>query len=151
MRPLPSILVVADRGKVLAYLTGEDDVPRLHATTTFKEGTEKISDLVTDQAGAFPTPGGHGTSSAERLPLKEELEARCIRQIASMIEEWLAMPGVTSWGLCAPSQIHGAILEQVSRDTLERLSSKVKKDLVNASPAEVREAFGAPATVSSHS
>jgi hypothetical protein len=141
MKPLPSLLVAADRGHLRAYLTGEASVPRPISSTTFMEGTEKLSDLVTDQAGAFPNPGSVGTSAAERLPLEAEIEVRCFRKIAKEIDQLLATEEVTTWGFAAPSEIHGAILELLSRDALERLASQVRLDLVNASPQDVKEAF----------
>ncbi|MCW1925158.1 host attachment protein [Luteolibacter arcticus] len=141
MKPLPSLLVVTDRGRLLAYLTDEAGRPRLLSTTEFKEGNKKISELVTDQAGAFPNTGSVGTSSAERMPLVAEMEVRCFRKIAEEVDKLLKREGVTTWGLCAPSEIHGALLDFVSRDALERLGSQVRRDLVNSSPQDVKEAF----------
>jgi hypothetical protein len=141
MRPLPSLLIVADRGRVRAYLTADAAVPSLLTSTSFPEGTGKLSELVTDQAGAFPNTGSVGTSSAERLPLKAEIEVRCFRRIADEIDHLLATRDVTTWGFAAPSEIHGAILDLISRDALERLASQVRLDLVNASPQDVKAAF----------
>jgi hypothetical protein len=141
MKPLPSLLVVADRGRVLSYLTAGTGVPELFSSTTFKEGTKKLSELVTDQAGAFPNTGSVGTSSAERLPLVAELEVRCFRLIAEEVDQLLATEEVTTWGFAAPSEIHGAILDFLSRDALERLAAQVRADLVNSSPQDVKVAF----------
>ena len=141
MKSLPSLLIVADRGRMLSYLTDQDGVPRLFSTTTFMESTGKLSDLVTDQAGAFPNPGNVGTSAAERLPLEAELEVRAFRRIAEEIEQLLATEEVTTWGFAAPSEIHGAIVDQVSRDAQERLAMQVKLDLVHAPPQDVKAAF----------
>jgi len=141
MKPLPSLLVVADRGRVLSYLTAGTSVPELFSSTTFKEGTKKLSELVTDQAGAFQNTGSVGTSSAERLPLVAELEVRCFRLIAEEVDQLLATEEVTTWGFAAPSEIHGAILDFLSRDALERLAAQVRADLVNSSPQDVKVAF----------
>jgi hypothetical protein len=141
MKPLPSLLVVADRGRLLSYLTGDKPVPQLFSSSTFKEGTKKLSELVTDQAGAFPNTGSVGTSSAERLPLEAELEVRCFRRIAEEIDHLLATDEVTTWGFAAPSEIHGAILDFLSRDALERLAAQARLDLVNSSPQDVKAAF----------
>jgi hypothetical protein len=141
MKPLPSLLIVADRGRLLSYLTSDSAVPQLFSSTTFTEGTKKISELVTDQAGAFPNTGSTGTSSAERLPLEAELEVRCFRKIAEEIDHLLATGKVTTWGFAAPPEIHGAILDFLSRDALERLAAQARLDLVNSSPQDVRKAF----------
>jgi len=141
MKPLPSLLIVTDRGRMLSYLTGDGGVPQLFSSTTFGEGTKKLSDLVTDRAGAFPNTGNHGTSSAGRLSLIAEMEVRGFRNIAEEIDHLLATGEVTTWGFAAPSEIHGAILDFLSRDALERLATQVRLDLVNSSPQDVKAAF----------
>jgi hypothetical protein len=141
MKQLPSLLVAADRGRLVAYVIGENGALKLHATTAIEEGREKLSELVTDQAGAFPNPGSVGTSSAERLPLERELEARCIRQLAADIEKLLAEQGHPIWGLAAPPDVLAATADHLRREALGCLSLQVPKDLVNAPPPDVREAF----------
>jgi hypothetical protein len=141
MKPFPSLLVVADRGRLVAYLTADNGALRLHATTAIEEGREKLSELVTDQAGAFPNPGSVGTSAAERLPLEKELETRCIRQIAADIEKLLAEEGHPIWGFAAPPEVLAATADHLNREALGCLALRVPKDLVNAPPLEVREAF----------
>jgi len=141
MNPLPSLLIVADRGRLVAYHLDENGTPRLHDTLEIQEGNEKISELVTDQAGAFPNPGNVGTSSAERLPLERELEARCIRQLAAGIDKILSAGGVPIWGLAAPSDLLASIIDHLQREVLEPLAIRVPKDLVNSPPQDVKAAF----------
>jgi hypothetical protein len=141
MKPLPSLLVVTDRGRLVSYLTDEAGEPRMFSSTTFMEGTRKLSERVTDQAGAFPNAGGIGTSTAERLPLEAEIEVRCFRSIAEEVDQLLATEEVATWGFAAPAEIHGAILDLLSREALERLAVQVRLDLVHASPQGVKEAF----------
>jgi hypothetical protein len=142
MKRLPPLLIVTDRGRLLVYRTRPDDAAELHSTTTFREGNEKLSEMVTDQAGAFPNTGSAGTSTAERMPLVAELEVRCFRKIAAEIDEILAAEdGGTTWGLCAPPEIHGAIHDHLSGPARDRLRLQVRKDLVNSPPGDVAAAF----------
>jgi hypothetical protein len=102
------------------------------------EGNVKISDLVTDQAGAFPT-GGPGTAAYENLPLAEELEIRALRQIAERIEEILEREGAGTWGFSALPELNGAMLELLSGECRKRLVLNLKLDLTNSPPTEVHE------------
>jgi Protein required for attachment to host cells len=140
MKPLPPVIIVADRGRLIAYRNSEGDRLQAINSAEFEEGNLKLSEMVTDQAGAFPNPGCHGTSSAERLPLVAEMEVRCFRQIAESIHRILAAENPRWWGLAAPSEIHGAIVDFLQPADRESLSLQVRRDLVNSSPAAVEEA-----------
>lgn len=150
MKTLPSILVATDRGRLIAYRCEENDRPRVVANTEFEEGNRKLSELVTDSAGAFPVTGSVGTAAAERLPLEAELEIRCIRKIAETIRAINAKEKPTHWGLAAPSEIHAAIVEHLSQEDAATLSRHVKRNLVNSPSSDVAAAFEkvAPAGVS---
>jgi hypothetical protein len=141
MKTLPPLLIVTDRGRMLVYQTDQDSALHHHSTTTFQEGNKKLSEMVTDQAGAFPNTGSRGTSTAEQLPLEAEMEARCFRKIADEIDELLAAQPATPWGLCAPSEIHGAIVNHLSDPARQRLTLQVHRDLVNSPPQDVVAAF----------
>lgn len=141
MKPLPPVIIAADRGHLVAYRSSEGERLHLIDTAEFAEGNRKLSDLVTDQAGAFPNTGGIGTSSAERMPLVAEMEVRCFRQIADAIQRILANESPHWWGLAAPSEIHGAIVNHLHAADRERLSKHVRKNLVNSPANDVEEAF----------
>lgn len=130
MKALPPVLVVADRGRVLAFRTNESGSLHAFAPSEIPEGHQKISDIVTDQAGAFPVSGTNGTSAGEKMSLTAELEVRSFRRIAEVIRTILdGNPG--GWGFAAPSEINGAILDFVGKPYTERLSLNLKSDLVN--------------------
>ena len=141
MKTLPTILIATDRGRLIAYRCEENDRPRVVANVEFEEGNRKLSELVTDQAGAFPMTGSVGTGSAERLPLENELEVRCIRKIADAVRSINGKEKPVRWGLAAPSEIHGAILEHLASEDLATLSLHVKRNLVNSPSIEVVAAF----------
>ncbi|WP_367870958.1 host attachment protein [Luteolibacter sp. Populi] len=141
MKTLPPVLIVTDRGRLIAYRYEEEDRPRAIATAEFEEGNRKLSELVTDQAGAFPNTGSIGTSAAERMPLEAELEVRCFRKISETIREILAQEKVTRWGLAAPSEIHGAVVDFLSGEDIATLALQVKRDLVNSPAEDVVRAF----------
>ena len=147
MKTLPSILIAADRGRLIAYRCEENDRPRVVANTEFEEGSRKLSELVTDQAGAFPVTGSVGTASAERLPLENELEIRCIRKIAETIRTINAKEKPAHWGLAASSEIHATIVEHLSNEDAKTLSRHVKRNLVNSPSSEVAAAFEKAAPV----
>ena len=141
MKTLPPVLIVTDRGRLVAYRYEEGDRPRVITTAEFEEGNSKLSELVTDQAGAFPNTGSVGTSAAERLPLEAELEVRCFRKIAETIHEVLAQEKVARWGLAAPSEIHSAVVDFLGGEEVATLALQVKRNLVNSPSVDVMRAF----------
>ncbi len=141
MKTPPPIIIAADRGRLIAYRLDEGDRPKVLATEEFAEGNSKLSELVTDQAGAFPMTGSVGTGSAERMPLVAELETRCLRKIADTVHRILGEEKVTHWALVAPPEIHGAIVDFLTAEDRESLSLQLKKDLVNSPSKEVVQAL----------
>jgi hypothetical protein len=141
MKTLPPLVIAADRGHLIAYRLDESDHPRVVATEEFVEGTSKLSELVTDQAGAFPNTGSIGTASAERLPLVAELEVRCFRGISKAINRILGEEKVSRWALAAPSEIHNAIVDFLDAKDRESLALQLKRDLVHSPSKQVVEAM----------
>ena len=141
MKPIPSLLITAGRGQLVSYLCHDGKTLEKIDTVRFEEGSEKLSDLVTDQAGAFPNSAGPGTASAERLPLLEELENRCIRRIAATIKEHLVRirPGI--WGFAAPQAINRAVLDELGPEPLNTLAVNLQLNITNAAPREILKHF----------
>ena len=140
MKPLPPIIIATDRGRLVAYRLDEADHPKVLATEEFVEGNRKLSELVTDQAGAFPMTGSVGTAAAERLPLVAELEVRCFRKIAGTVHRILREEKVARWALVAPSEINGAIVDFLEPADRASLTLQLKRDLVNVPSKELVEA-----------
>lgn len=138
MKPIPTLLLIADRGHFLAYRTRESGPPELLERVDIPEGILRLSEQLTDRAGAFPSleSNGQGTSAAERMSIPAELEARSVRRIAQEIEARVAnWPGL--WGLAAPATINRAILAELRQATVDRLSINVKRDLTRIPAADI--------------
>lgn len=140
MKGFPSLLFLSNRGRFLAYRPTETG--HLEVIDSFEpmEGNLKVSELVTDQAGAFPM-GSPGTAGYESLPLLEELESRSIRQIAARIEEILEREKPPTWGLAAARDLNGRVLELLPAEHREALACNLKLDLTNSPPVTVRSRF----------
>ena len=145
MNRIPSLLIVTNRGHLVAYRTTETRSLEKIDTGDFAEGTEKLSDLVTDQSGAFPKTGGTATSSYESLPLEAELEMRCFRQIARQIQRIIDRENPGKWGFATPSEINGAILDGIGEPYHKKLGLNLKLDLTNSPAEEVYKRFAAAA------
>jgi len=140
MKEFPHLIIVANRGRLVAYRpTGTGHLEVVDSLEPM-EGNEKISDLVTDQAGAFPTDGP-GTAAYESMPLAEELEIRSLRQIAGKVEELLEREEPDMWGFAALSEINAAVIEQIPDECLENLTFNLTLDLTNSPAAEVHTRF----------
>jgi hypothetical protein len=143
MYTLPPTLIVTDRGHFVAYRLHPDSGPEVIDHATFTEGVEKISEQVTDKEGSFQS-GGNGAgkvhASAERLHLQAELEQRCVRQIGERIQSVLTQYGGL-WAFAAPSEINGAILEQLPREFVDRLRINLPKDLARIPSHQVPDHF----------
>ncbi len=140
MKHLPDLLFVTNRGHLIAYRPADTGHLEVIDSLEPMEGNVKISDLVTDQAGAFPT-GGAGTAAYENLPLTEELKLRSLRKIAAKMEEILEREQPGTWGFAAAPEINGAIIELLPRWCGETHTINLKLDLTNSPPAEVKARF----------
>lgn len=141
MKTVPSIVIVADRGHLLAYRSTENGSFDQIDSSFIPEGNSKISEIVTDQSGAFPVSGSPGTSAYESMPLIAELEVRCFRKIAQEIGEIIARENPARWGFAAPSEINGAIIDHLEPKLREQLSVNLKLDLTNVPKTEVYRRF----------
>lgn len=149
MNKIPSLIIVTNRGHLVAYRPTESGSLQRIDSAEFSEGTDKISEIVTDQAGAFQMTGP-GTGSYESLPLVAELEVRCFRRIADKIGEIIDREKPASWGFATPSEINKAILDHLNPKYQEKLWRNLKLDLTNSSPGDVASRFEKMAAASSH-
>lgn len=141
MKTVPSIVIVADRGHLLAYRSRKNGSFEQIDSSIIPEGNSKISDIVTDQSGAFPVSGGQGTAAYESMPLIAELEVRCFRKIAAEIKEIIGREKPGRWGFAAPSEINGAIVDHLDPELREHLSVNLKLDLTNVPKTEIHRRF----------
>lgn len=144
MKPVPPVVIVADRGRLKVYhlerLEGRTPWLRLVTAENFDEPRQRHSEKVTDQAGAFPASGG-GNSTAERMDAEAEEEVRAFRRIAGKITSVLKDFQNPRWAFAAPSEINGAIIDGLKPELHEALTLNLPLDLVNASSSEVLRHF----------
>ena len=140
MKDFPPLLILTNRGHLKAYRPTESGHLEMIDSLEPMEGNIKISDLVTDQAGAFPTDGP-GTSGYESMPLAQELEIRAIRQIAGKIEEILEREEVASWGFAASPELNESVIELLADECRGSLMINLRRDLTNSGPVDIRKRF----------
>lgn len=137
----PSLIIVTNRGNLVAYRRNERGSLDVVDSETFSEGADKISEMVTDQAGAFPVGTGPATASFESLPLQAELQNRCFRQIAEKIQTIIDREKPGRWGFATSSQMNGAILDGMGEEYLRKLDTNLKLDITNSPAADVLKRF----------
>lgn len=142
MKDFPHLIILANRGRLVAYRPTEAGHLVMVDSLEPMEGNVKISDLVTDQAGAFPTDGP-GTAAYESMPLATELEIRSLRQIGGKIEEILEREEPATWGFAALSELNEAILEHVPDECRDNLTVNLLVDLTNSPVTKVHARFEA--------
>jgi|GEM_PF-5008736 len=92
------LIVLADRGRVLAYRLEpgrRGRFPRLLSATEIVEGRRRPAEEETDRAGSFPRGGsnGYANAAAERMEAASERETRCLRRVASEISSMVEKAG----------------------------------------------------------
>ncbi|RBP36584.1 protein required for attachment to host cells [Roseimicrobium gellanilyticum] len=146
---LPDLIIAADRGRFIAYTPNESGSLKALSIAEIPEGLNKLSEQVTDKAGAFPMMGpnrgsgvnGTFTGSAERLTLEAEIEMQSFRKVASNIESLVSRRQPKSWGFAAPSEINGAILDGVGLQAKQNLVTNLRQDLVNVPADQIAKKF----------
>ncbi|MES2657981.1 MAG: host attachment protein [Verrucomicrobiota bacterium] len=140
MKTLP-LYIVADRGHLIAYRPTEAGALEKIDAASFKEGNQKVSEMVTDQSGAFPVSGSTGTAAYESMPMLAELEMRSFRKIREKIAGILTREKPDHWGFATPSEMNGAVLDDLDDRFRRKLRSNLRLNLTNSPPAEVLAAF----------
>jgi hypothetical protein len=150
---LPDLIIAADRGRFIAYVPNDSGTLKALRAEEIPEGLQKLSEQVTDKAGAFPMMGpnrgatkgganvGTFTGSAERLTLEAEIEMQSFRKVASNIESIVSRRQPKTWGFAAPSEINGAILDGVNNQMKQSLVTNLRQDLVNVPADQIAKKF----------
>jgi hypothetical protein len=118
---LPQLVVVADRGRIVAYKT-EDDGRNLHM---FREQS-----LAEAEHGA-----------GQQVTLDEELQKGAMRTIAEELIKLLNELKPARWAFAAPHDINAAILMEVEGRWLDCLIANISLDLVRESSSSIAERF----------
>lgn len=141
MKSIPSIIIVTDRGNLITYRSTDTNRLQEISRASFTEGKLKVSDTVSDQSGAFPISGSVGTSAYESMPMLAEREVRSFRKIREKIVEILDREKPGGWGFAAPSEINGAILDELDKKYHQNLRTNLRLDLTNSPPQDIVKAF----------
>lgn len=134
------LAIVADHRKLKVYLLeAENPALRLMEEKTVSDWTGRFADDVTDMSGAFPSgeAPGQANSAGERHGIVEEEERRSIKVIAETINDVIQRRSPDHWALLAAPELNHAIVEKLSNEAKSRLSTSVKKNLVNAPSATI--------------
>ncbi|MES2309095.1 MAG: host attachment protein [Verrucomicrobiota bacterium] len=146
MQTVPHVIIVADRGEIkfyhLDHISSIRPALRLMDSLIIPESHQKYEDRFTDQAGHFSNPSSTGAgSTGERLPLKNETQARIFRQLGGQINQWLRSNHSPAWSFAASAEISSSILDEVSPDLRRHLHLTVHKDLVKKPVSKLLEFF----------
>jgi len=115
--------------------------PHVVEAIDFVQAHKRLGEQVTDKAGAFPASHGQATGAAERMTLETELDLRSFRAVADWITKLLDRHRPETWGFAAPSEINGAILDELRPELRQRLESNVCRDLTNIPAGELLDHF----------
>lgn len=105
------------------------------------DGPEKVSEIVTDQAGRFPTSKGTGMSTGEAHGLEEENESRLLKSLATRIESIVREEKCETWNLALPKTIADRLLERLDKKMVERLVKFERVDLTKLPVKALVERF----------
>ena len=146
-----SFLIVADRGNLKAFRLGEaspERRPRLELVEAFSivAAHQKVSEMLTDQAGRFPVGSGGMSQGRHQNAISEshidlETDRRIQKELAGHIDTILKREQPATWAFAAPSEINRAVLEKIAPALVAKLVENVPADLVNAQVNELAGHF----------
>ena len=131
MKALPELIIVADRGRMIAYRNTGGTSFEVVDSMQIEEGRSKLSEQVTDNAGRFSSRATQGGGAAESMTLVAELDTRIFEKLAAAITALCATHKPRTWAFAAPSEINGAILDGLAAELKDRLRLNLDKDLTH--------------------
>ena len=119
------------------YCPQQDGLMREFDSLDVREGQTTPTEL-------FPNTGalGHDGPTVGCPGMDAEMQRRSFRKIAQHITEVCDRLQPQSWAFAAPSEINGAILNDLKLELKERLTVNLKMDLVHASSREIAARVG---------
>src|SRR4029434_10128538 len=129
-----SFFIVADRGNLKAYraekmLAGRPPRVKLVQAFALTEAHLRTSEIVTDQAGAFPTGNGGYQNSISDRHFDIETNRRLTKQLGAHINTVLQRSEPDGWSFAAPAEIHDAVLDHVPENWRHKLAEQIQADL----------------------
>jgi hypothetical protein len=127
-----SLVVVADRGSLRAYLVEETPArgPHLKLVQAFE---------VTDVMNAASTR--HSTPMTDWPQLEAEMDRQVCRELATEIAKVVERNPGEGWSFAAEPSIHKAIVDLLPAEIRERIVEHVPSDLVKIEPAKLPSHF----------
>jgi hypothetical protein len=146
-----SFLIVADRGNLKAFRLGDSSPERrtrLELVQAFSivAAHQKLSEMLTDQAGRFPVGSGGNSQGRHQNAISEsnidlETDRRIQKELAGHIDDILKREQPATWAFAAPSEINRAVLDKVAPAFVAKLVENVPADLVNMQVNELAGHF----------
>lgn len=148
-----TLIIVADLGLLRAYSQTQsiaDLQPHLELIDELKleSAHQKISDLLSDQAGRFPQGGGAAhisgnLSAGESLSTEAEQTRRLISQLAVRINALLAGENVTDCSIAISGPIHNQLLEALVPKARAKIDQILTSNLTKIAPSDLLAHFKA--------
>lgn len=149
---MDTIVIVTNLGRLKAYRVVETPTRGekldLVESMNFVNAHIPYSGRVTDSSGRFPMGGGPvggGTSpqmsTYEAMTAGLENERRLMKEVSNHIEEILMREKPEQWYFAATSEIHQAIVDELSPDLRARLTRSVLLDLSKMHPTDMLRHF----------
>lgn len=140
------LVVVADLGLLRAYKLYRNETgasPRLELIEEIElnEAHQRITDLVSDQAGRFASSGSAGASAGERHNIELEHRKRLIKQLAERLTALLRAVDVDACYFAASREINHKMLELLPHDLRAKITKNISADLTKLGKAELLGRF----------
>jgi len=139
------VIILTDLGSMKAIrLTRHEQTGRDHLETIDHLEPEaphqRLSDVVSDQAGRFPVADGSrggAMSNGENLHLEQESQRRTIKLLASQIQQVLEREHAPAWYFAANDQIDHKILNELPKQWRDKVQKHVRKDLTKVDRSDL--------------
>jgi hypothetical protein len=143
------LIILSDLGSLKAYCVTRDEITEEQRIDLLQgydslEGHERISEVLTDQAGRFPTGNGIGSgqmSHGDRNHLEQEIKNRIVRQLAHDISEIVLREEPDTWYFAANNEIDGKIIDALDASVRQKLSKRVRSNLTKVKKEELLNHF----------
>jgi hypothetical protein len=144
-----SLIIVADRGTLKAFRVTKDEIMGTERLEPIEqsgslEGSARISDRVSDQAGRFPvgnaTAGGQ-MSHGENHNFELEMQARSVRQLAEDIGRLVTEENPDRWFLAADNELDQKVVDALDGSVRDKLKKRVRRNLTKVGKSELLAHF----------
>ncbi len=143
------LVLLADLGTLKAYKVTRDELhghPRIDLVENMENvnAHQRISDMVTDQAGRFGVGNGVAAgqmSHGENHNLKTENEKRSIELLSSRVNEIVGGSDAAHFYFAAPAQINQRVVDGFSSAVRAKMQKNLNSDLIKIDKSELLARF----------